>query len=101
MKFIQSSRVRILASTLLCLFAFGSASFAGTLSYPRGLAVDSKGNLYVANSGANNIVVYGPKYAQQTAKTITSNISNPTAGVRCRGQSVGRQLRYQQWRAEW
>jgi sugar lactone lactonase YvrE len=78
MKFINSSRVRTLASTLLCLFAFGSASFAGTLSYPRGLAVDSKGNLYVANSGANNIVVYSPKYVQETGKTITSNIINPT-----------------------
>ena len=78
MKLINSSRVRNLASTLLCLFAFGSASFAGTLNLPRGLAVDSKGNLYVANSGNNNIVVYGPKYVQETAKTITSNIVNPS-----------------------
>jgi len=66
--------------TLLCLCAFTSASFAATkpLSYPRGLAVDAKGNLYVANSGGNDILVYNPNYGQTTAKTITQNISNPS-----------------------
>jgi DNA-binding beta-propeller fold protein YncE len=71
--------VRI-ASTLLCLFAFASASFATTkpLSYPRGLAVDAKGNLYVANSGGNDILVYNPSYNQVPSKTITENVINPT-----------------------
>ena len=61
-----------IACTLLCVCAFTSASFAATkpLSYPRGLAVDGKGNLYVANSGGNDILVYNPNYVQVTAKTI-------------------------------
>ena len=37
---------------LLCLTVFASASFAASspLNNPRGLAVDAKGNLYVANT---------------------------------------------------
>jgi DNA-binding beta-propeller fold protein YncE len=75
----SSNRFR-LAATLLCLLAFASASIAATnpLSYPRGLAVDAKGNLWVANSGDNNILVFSPGYAQQKADTITQGISNPT-----------------------
>ena len=69
-----------IAATLLCLFAFASASFAATkpLSYPRGLAVDAKGNLYVANSGGNDILVYNINYVQTPSKTITQGISNPS-----------------------
>jgi DNA-binding beta-propeller fold protein YncE len=72
--------IRTIASALLSLCIFASASFAATkpLSYPGGLAVDSKGNLYVANSGASDILVYNTSYVQATAKTITQNISNPT-----------------------
>ncbi len=78
MKFANSF-ARI-ASTLLCLFAFASASFAAKkpISYPRGLAVDSKGNLYVANSGGNDILVYNPSYNQVPSKTIMENVINPT-----------------------
>ncbi len=56
-----------------------TASFAATpaLEFPRGLAVDSKGNLYVANSGGNNILVYGPGYTLQKSKTITADINTP------------------------
>lgn len=71
--------VRI-AATALCLLAFASASFAKTnpLSYPKGLAVDSKGYLWVANSGDNNVLAFSPGYALQTADTITEGISNPS-----------------------
>jgi DNA-binding beta-propeller fold protein YncE len=71
--------VRI-ASTVLCLLAFAAASFAAAkpLSYPLGLAVDTKGNLYVANSGGNDILVYNPSYNQLPSKTITQNVSDPT-----------------------
>jgi DNA-binding beta-propeller fold protein YncE len=71
--------VRITA-TALCLLAFASASFAKTnpLSYPKGLAVDSKGYLWVANSGDNNVLAFSPGYALQTADTITEGISNPS-----------------------
>src|SRR5215469_1071894 len=65
----------------VALFLFcGLCSYAATqpLSYPKGLAVDSKGNLYVANSGGNDILIYNSSYVQITSATITSNISNPT-----------------------
>ena len=68
-----------IAGTLLALFALASASFAANpLSYPWGLALDSKGNLYVANANANNILVFSPGYQLQTAKTITQGISVPS-----------------------
>jgi DNA-binding beta-propeller fold protein YncE len=75
-----NSFVRNIASTLLCLAAFASASFAASkpLSSPSGLAVDAKGNLYVANFKGNDILVYSPGYAQMTAKTITQGVSRPS-----------------------
>jgi NHL repeat len=80
---MKSSNIRFartIACTLLCLCTLASTSFAATkpLVNPRGLAVDSKGLLYVANSGGNDILVYGTNYGQITAKTITQNISNPS-----------------------
>ena len=78
---MTSSFVRNFAITALCL-GLATASLAASkkpLSYPKGLAVDAKGNLYVANSGGNDILVYNPNYAQVTKNTITSNISNPSA----------------------
>jgi DNA-binding beta-propeller fold protein YncE len=69
-----------IAFTLLCLFAFASASFAATrpLQYPYGLAVDAKGNLYVANNLGNDILVYSTKYTQVASRTITQGVNNPT-----------------------
>ena len=57
---------------LLCLMMMSAASFAATkpLSFPYGMVVDSKGDLFVANYGQNNILVYGPNYNQLTAKTL-------------------------------
>jgi NHL repeat len=64
----------------LCLAVLSSASFAvkNHLNNPIGLAVDASGNLYVANQGANQILVYNSGYVQQTSKTITSGINTPT-----------------------
>ncbi len=80
---MKSSLARTIASSVLCLFLAASASFAATkppqpVNAPRGLALDVKGNLYVANSGGNNVLVYSPSYVQTTSKTITQGISNPT-----------------------
>jgi len=64
----------------LCLAVLASASFAKNkpLSDPYGLAVDAASNLYVANYGANQILIYNSSYAQQTSKTITSGLNHPT-----------------------
>jgi len=73
---------RSIASTVLCLAAFASASFAAKthpLNQPDGLAVNSKGDLYVANEGANQILVYSPTYSQIPSKTITQDINSPFA----------------------
>ncbi len=71
---------RAVTTALLCLFALGAASFAATnpLNEPNGLAVDAQGNLWVANTGANNVVVFNASYQQVTAETITAGISHPT-----------------------
>jgi DNA-binding beta-propeller fold protein YncE len=70
---------RIASLLLVCAFASASsAAKTNPLIYPRGLAVDSKGYLWVANSRGNNILVFSPGYAQQKTRTITQGISNPT-----------------------
>lgn len=73
---------RQIAVTLFLLLLLAGASFAASvlpLNLPYGLAVDSKGNLYVANFSGNNILVYNPIYSQLTTKTITSNIDGPAS----------------------
>lgn len=70
------------AFTALCLLAFASASFAAKsnpLNEPNGLAVDASGNLYVANTGTNSILVFDSKYKQVTTATITAGVDHPTA----------------------
>ena len=81
MPFTNPKIARSLALTLLCLAIFASASLAAThqLNNPLGMAVDANGNLYVANTGANNILVFSSRYALQTSQTITQNISLPDA----------------------
>ncbi len=70
-----------IAATLLCLATLATGSFAATnpLKAPQGLAVDASGNLWVANSGDNNVVVFNDKYKQQTSMTVTQGISKPSA----------------------
>jgi len=68
-----------IALLLLGLSLCAGTSFATTypLNAPLGLALDAKGNLYVANNVGNQILVYSPSYVQQTKKTISTNVSNP------------------------
>jgi DNA-binding beta-propeller fold protein YncE len=74
MKFTKS-----VVCTLLCLVVCSSFSFAATpLNNPSALAVDAKGNLWVANQGANNILKYNPSYVLQPKSTITAGINTPT-----------------------
>jgi sugar lactone lactonase YvrE len=73
--------VSSLFALTLCLAVLASASFATNkpLDNPEGLAVDAKGNIYVANSLANNVLIYNSSYVQQTSKTITQGINRPSA----------------------
>jgi DNA-binding beta-propeller fold protein YncE len=63
------------------MLSLTSVSIAAShpLNSPQGLAVAANGNLYVANTGANQVLVYSPAHAQLTAKTITANISTPAS----------------------
>jgi hypothetical protein len=71
--------VRTAATATLCLgIAITAFAAKNPLNEPNGLAVDSKGNLYVANSGGNNILVFTSKYTQVPSKTITLGIDHPT-----------------------
>lgn len=65
--------------TLLCFFALTAASFAGDLNGPFGLALDAKGNLWVANVDANNVLEFNSNYVLQPNATITQGISQPTS----------------------
>jgi len=77
MKFANSI-VRI-AAVLLCTFGFATASFAGSgISDPHGLAVDAAGNLWVANTGLNNILKFNSNYVLQPQATITAGVTLPT-----------------------
>lgn len=69
-----------IAVSLLCLFAFASASFAKSnpLNIPRGLAVDARGNLWVANAGTNSILAFSSSYKPLPSSTITQSIVEPT-----------------------
>ena len=65
--------------TLLCLVVCASLSFAATpLNNPSALVVDAKGNLWVANQGANNILKFNASYLLQPKATITAGINTPT-----------------------
>jgi sugar lactone lactonase YvrE len=60
--------------------ALASAGFGATdpLAHPWGLAVDAKGNLYVANTYGYNILVFTPGYAAKKTLTITKGVSAPS-----------------------
>jgi streptogramin lyase len=47
------------------------------LDDPVGLAEDKAGNLYVANAGSSQILIYNSKNAQQPSQTITNGVKTP------------------------
>lgn len=65
----------LIAATVMALSAVHPARAATHLNGPRGLAVDTKGNLYVANTDGNQVLIYNPNYVQ--SKTISSGMSEP------------------------
>jgi hypothetical protein len=48
------------------------------IDQPEGLAVDTKGNLYVANFDSNTVTVYGPR---KTKPSLTLNVPEPPLDV--------------------
>lgn len=73
-------RLTAIAPALLTfLIATHFSAAAQALNEPNGLALDSQGNLYVANYAGSNILVYDPNYNQLSGKTITKGISFPTS----------------------
>lgn len=78
MKSFTTSRFAIAAALLMTLAAVCPVFAANPLDQPRGLALDAKGNLYVANQGNNKIVVFNPNYVQLTSKTITTGLDVPS-----------------------
>ncbi len=78
MKRSNSFKTNALSFLVLLTLAAGQAFAKIPLGSPKGLAVDAKGNLYVANFGNSTITVYNPNYVQVTSKTITANVSYPT-----------------------
>jgi DNA-binding beta-propeller fold protein YncE len=76
---IAMKSAKTIAATLLCLFVFAAASFAGNLNGPFGLALDAKGSLWVANLDANTILEFDPNYVLQTSATITQGLNMPTS----------------------
>lgn len=76
---IPSKVAGLAALALASMFSLTTVTRAAThpLISPQGLAVASNGNLYVANSGGNNILVYSPNQTQLESETITGEIYTP------------------------
>jgi DNA-binding beta-propeller fold protein YncE len=65
------------ASVLMVLSCLSQSWAASPLNGPRGLALDAKGNLYVANQNSSQILVYNANYAQEAKKSITAGVNLP------------------------
>jgi hypothetical protein len=61
---------------LICLAVTGSAALAA-INGPTALAVNAKGELYVANFNANQIQVYSLQHSLIPSRTITQDVSGP------------------------
>ena len=84
MRAMQAGKTRrfaiMSAASMLMMLACLSHVWSQTLNGPYGLALDTRGNLYVANENSDQVLVYDPNFVQQAAKSITSGLSAP-AGV--------------------
>ncbi len=75
---MKSSNLVHLAILMLLTIFVPIAGKAATypLATPYGLALDASGNLYVGNTGGNNVLVYNPSHVQ--TRTITQGVQAPT-----------------------
>jgi hypothetical protein len=58
-------------------FDKGIGTAPTTFNQPQGLALDSTGRLYVANTGNNNVLRFDPPYNQAPDATIPSTVAQP------------------------
>jgi hypothetical protein len=74
---LKTSRIAQLAilTVLSGLLPVLSQAATSPLNYPYGLAINASGDLYVANTSGNNILIYSPSHIQ--TGTITQGISGP------------------------
>jgi DNA-binding beta-propeller fold protein YncE len=82
MKRTKRTSAHLAVALLLSVLSWGISSAAATtypLNSPQGLALDAKGNLYVANNSGNQVLVYNPSYVQLPGKTISEHVINPTS----------------------
>jgi sugar lactone lactonase YvrE len=68
---------RILALLALSMSLPNSGPTKIALNLPQGMAFDNHGNLYVANSGSNEVLVYNANLVQETTRTITAGLDDP------------------------
>lgn len=64
----------------LCMIVTSQQVFARQpipLNQPNGLIFDSDGNLYVANAGTNQILIYDAQLVQKTSLTISAGLDFP------------------------
>lgn len=66
----------MIAALVMVLFSVNPV-WAGTLSSPRGLALDVNGNLYIVNFGSDSVVVYNPNYVK--VRSITKGMNLPVS----------------------
>jgi len=71
--FLQTTTLTVLAFLALA----ACQAWAGTLSHPWGVAIDASGNIYVANSATNQVLVFDVNRVLQPKKTITAGLANP------------------------
>src|ERR1700681_2736339 len=75
---LRSSAVAIFAACISML-VIPQQIFAKPipLNQPNGLIFDNDGNLYVANAGSNQILIYNAHLVQQTSLTISAGLDFP------------------------
>ena len=76
LKSFAGAVLNTVAALAVCPLAVASAN-AATLSTPSGMAVDTAGNLYVANRTANTVNIYNTKFA--FVAQISAGLNGPAA----------------------
>jgi hypothetical protein len=78
MKRTMRRMIAIVATGVAAIVGADRATAAGApLNYPTGVAVDQDENIYVANTNANTVNIYGKGY--KLLRSLTAGVTEPTA----------------------